>query len=73
MHSSTLNFIGPYAKKLEYLLFSENILIGQLSSFKCPSWSIRPVIDFGRNIMVTGVENMYVDINFGLQLDEDIQ
>ena len=29
-----LNFIGPFAKKLENLLFSEMIVIGQ-SSYKC--------------------------------------
>ena len=27
-----LNFIGPFAKKLEYLLSSENVVIGQSSS-----------------------------------------
>ena len=30
-----LNFIGPFAKKLEYLLCSENVVIGQ-SSFTFP-------------------------------------
>ena len=30
-----LNFIGPFAKKLENLLSSENVVIGQSSS-KCP-------------------------------------
>ena len=28
MHSWTLNFIGPFAKKLENLLFSNNVVIG---------------------------------------------
>ena len=30
-----LNFIGPFVKKLENLLSSENVVIGQSSS-KCP-------------------------------------
>ena len=35
-----MNVIGPFMKKLENLLFSENVMIGQSSS-KCPSLSVR--------------------------------
>ena len=35
-----MNVIGPFMKKLENLLFSENVMIGQLffqvSRFECP-------------------------------------
>ena len=37
-----MNVIGPFMKKLENLLFSENVVIGQSSS-KCPGLSVRTV------------------------------
>ena len=35
-----MNVIGLFKKKLENLLFSENVMIGQSSS-KCPGLSVR--------------------------------
>ena len=34
------NFIGPFPKKIQNLLFSENVVVGKSSS-KCPGLSVR--------------------------------
>ena len=61
-----LNFIGPFAKKLENLLFSEMIEIGQSSS-KCPGLSSHTITILKiRSVthLITKVSNiMYTQIN----------
>jgi len=44
LYSWTLNIIGPFAKKLEYLLFSENVVMGQSSSM-CPGLSVHTLLE----------------------------
>ena len=61
-----LNFIGPFAKKLENLLFSEMIMIGQ-SSYKCLGLSSHTITILNiRSVthLITKVSNiMHTQIN----------
>ena len=61
-----LNFIGPFAKKLENLLFSEMIVIGQSSS-ECPGLSCHTITTLkirSATHLITKVSNiMHTQIN----------